>query len=168
MSKKFKSPAIHRTPIYRARSAYYSMGRRCENKSGKHPAYKNVQLRMTMEELIEWAVPRYEKFLSERPDDTPCVARNGDSGHYKIGNIEIVSVKENRDAQRRGRKMVQLVCAFCDKAFEREQRNVVTKQRKGQIDFYCNRSCMAAHFGYGRSKGRRKSNGKRTSVGKCS
>jgi hypothetical protein len=51
---EYKSPPIHRTPLYRAKAAYYGMLARCENKNGKSPSYVNVQLKMTWEEWLEW------------------------------------------------------------------------------------------------------------------
>lgn len=93
----FKSPAKHRTPLYRAKSAYSSMKRRCVGGKAhdQHPAYADVNLRMTLEEWLEWAVPRYEKFIKEYPDTSPAAARKGDLGDYQIGNIEIISHSQN-------------------------------------------------------------------------
>ena len=50
--KAFKSPPIHRTPLYRAKAAYCNMIARCENVNGKNPAYANVKLRMTLDEIL--------------------------------------------------------------------------------------------------------------------
>jgi len=98
--KKFKSPAKHQTPLYRARCAYRDMSRRCGNPNGKNPAYVDVELRMTMEAWLEWSLPHYEKFIAENPGVSPSVSRNGDVGHYEIGNLEIVSLQENRRRQK--------------------------------------------------------------------
>jgi hypothetical protein len=97
----YKSPPIHRTPIYRAKAAYYGMLARCENKNGKSPSYVNVQLKMTWEEWLEWAVPQYELFDKEHPGEMPNAARNGDIGHYELGNIRVVSCSENQAEQSR-------------------------------------------------------------------
>jgi len=91
----YKSPEIHRTPLYRAKAAYYGMLKRCLNKDGKNPSYANVELRMTWDEWLKWAIPEYEKFQKENPDVTPNAARIGDSGHYELGNIRIVSQMQN-------------------------------------------------------------------------
>ncbi len=95
----FKSPEIHRSPLYRANSAYYSMTQRCGNKNGKNPSYSSVELRMTKEEWLMWAVPKYEEFNNTYPDESPNVARLGDRGHYEIGNIEITTADKNRGSQ---------------------------------------------------------------------
>ena len=91
----FKSPEIHRTPYYRANAAYYGMQARCLNKNGKNPSYAEVELRMTREDWLKWAVPEYTKFQVEHPDDTPNAARIGDMGHYELGNVRVVSRAEN-------------------------------------------------------------------------
>lgn len=97
---EFKSPPIHRTPAYRAKAAYNGMLARCENANGKCPTYAGVKLKMTLEEWMAWAVPRYTAFSEANPGVSPSVSRPGDVGHYEIGNIEIVSVAENRALQR--------------------------------------------------------------------
>jgi hypothetical protein len=94
--KKFKSPEIHRTPLYRARRAYRDMIVRCGNASGKNPTYANVELRMTMEEWLAWSVPQYECFLKKHPNESPSVSRFGDKGHYEISNLEIITLLANR------------------------------------------------------------------------
>ncbi len=99
-TKPFKSPAIHRTPVYRAYAAYYGMLARCENKDGKNPSYADVELRMTFEEWLDWSVPKYEAFILINPSQSPSVSRFGDKGHYEIGNLEIISFIENRKRQR--------------------------------------------------------------------
>lgn len=58
MAKNYKSPEIHRTPIYRAKAAYSNMKRRC----GTEDAYKNVELRMSKKEWLAWALPEYQAF----------------------------------------------------------------------------------------------------------
>jgi hypothetical protein len=78
--KTFKSPPIHRTPLYRAKAAYCNMIARCENANGKNPSYVDVKLRMTLDEYLEWAVPRYAQFIAQFPNETPCTARIGDKG----------------------------------------------------------------------------------------
>ena len=91
----YKSPAIHRTPLYRAKSAYVSMGHRCLNRVGKNPSYADVELRMTLEEWIAWAVPEYERFDREHPGESPNVSRIGDKGNYEIGNVRITTKTAN-------------------------------------------------------------------------
>ena len=124
----YKSPSIHRTPRYRAKAAYANMKRRCGNKCGTEPAYAKVKLKMTLEEWMEWALPRYERFTRKYPDDIPNVSRKGDKGHYEIGNIRIVSHLVNR-ADRTIGQMVngRKRCSSC-------------KTRKGAEHFNRNRT----------------------------
>lgn len=100
MTWKFKSPPKHRKPRARAKAAYRNMERRCENSNGKCPSYADVKLLMSLDEWLEWAIPRYESFIEATPDKSPCVSRYKDSGHYEIGNIEIISTEENRERQK--------------------------------------------------------------------
>lgn len=96
----YKSPSIHRTPLYRAKSAYCGMQARCLNRNGRNPSYAAVELRMTREEWLTWAVPEYERFQTANPRVMPNAARKGDSGHYELGNVRIVSRTENSADQR--------------------------------------------------------------------
>ena len=98
---EYKSPPIHRTPLYRAKAAYYEMLARCQNKNGKSPSYANVELRMTWDEWLAWSVPQYVLFDKEHPGEIPNAARNRDQGHYELGNIRITSVSENQAEQAR-------------------------------------------------------------------
>lgn len=129
--KKFKSPAIHRTPMYRAKAAYCGMKRRCLNACGTEPSYANVELRMSLNEWLAWSLPRYRRFLNRHPDQSPSVSRKGDAGHYEIGNVEIVSALENRARQHRTRaaKAGKKTCSRCDKtkpvsSFSRSSNNL--------------------------------------------
>lgn len=97
--KIFKSPSIHRTPLYRVKAAYCGMVARCENANGKNPTYANVRLLMSLDEFITWALPRYTEFIANHPNESPCTARFGDKGHYEIGNIEVISMADNRKQQ---------------------------------------------------------------------
>ena len=91
---KYKSPRIHQTPLYRANAAYRNMKRRCAggNAQDENLSYAGVELKMTMEQWITWALPQYVSFIGQ-----PSVSRIGDVGHYEIGNVEIISVQENRN-----------------------------------------------------------------------
>ena len=41
---------------------------------------------------------------------------------------------------------------LCGKKFERYSRNVKSKKKHGQTDFYCDKSCAGKHFGNHRPK----------------
>jgi len=49
-------------------------------------------------------------------------------------------------------EQIELKCAFCGSGFNRRLSYVRSKQKNGQKDFYCNRSCAGRHFGGGRDK----------------
>ena len=51
-----------------------------------------------------------------------------------------------------GRKTYKLICAYCKTEITRTYRQIGPKLKAGQKDFYCNRTCMAKHFGRSRSK----------------
>lgn len=97
----FKSPPIHRTPRYRAVAAWQNMNRRCLNRDGKSKSYTDVELRISREEFVLWALPQYEKILAEDPSATPTVSRTVDVGHYEFGNIEIIPWRKHKTLESR-------------------------------------------------------------------
>lgn len=145
--KIFKSPPIHRTPLYRARSAFRDMMRRCRNANGKNPTYANIELRMTLDEWLAWSVPKYETFIAEHPHESPNAARVGDAGHYEIGNIEIIPHLLNRASQsmpRVARPDGMKTCSRCEKDKPVSQ----FSKRAGNFDglnYWC-RECMAGAY----------------------
>ena len=78
--------------------------------------------------------------------------RNGDPTDNRIENLELTTNEEHGKIHGRKPKKVTLKCAFCGNSFEKRHNDWVTKEKRGQKDFYCGRSCMAKHFGHGRSK----------------
>lgn len=97
--KKFRSPPIHRTPLYRAKRAYKDMLVRCGNPKGINPTYTNVKIKMTMEEWLTWAIPKYQRFIAKHPNESPSVSRFGDKGDYELSNLEIITLLQNRAQQ---------------------------------------------------------------------
>lgn len=142
-----KSPAIHRTPLYRAKAAYRNMIARCGNNNGKNPAYANVELRMSMDDWLSWSIPRYEAFLTDHPDISPNVSRMGDTGHYELNNLEITTSKSNRFLMKVPDKGSQeLICPTCDKEFTRTNRYIKGKVGEGVLNLFCSQSCRSLNL----------------------
>lgn len=113
----YKSPAIHRTPLYRVKAAYKNMLARCENKNGKNPSYESVKLKFSLDEWVSWALPIYTEFLAKNRG-VPTVHRINDSGDYELSNIAILDKSENRRLQlnkRASQDNKTKVCSRCNK-----------------------------------------------------
>lgn len=41
--------------------------------------------------------------------------------------------------------MVEVSCRFCSTAFRKQAKEVRTRRKKGQVNFFCNKKCKAAH-----------------------
>jgi hypothetical protein len=148
MARRPKSPAWHRTAKARAKQAYSDMKQRCGNANGKCPSYTSVELRMSQREWLAWAIPRYECFLVEHPDTSPCAARRRDTGHYEIGNIEIISIEENREQQSapcRLRDDGTKLCGRCRVVKTAESFNK-NRRRGDGLNHWC-RDCCREHRG---------------------
>ena len=78
---------------------------------------------------------------------------NGDAEDNRIKNLELLNRSSHAHTHQDGTaEWLTLTCAYCGDEFQRRANRVRTKQKQGQTDFYCSRSCMAGHFGKGRSK----------------
>lgn len=82
--------------------------------------------------------------------------RNHNKRDNSFENLELRSNSEHvreHNLTDRPAKFIELTCAKCGTRFQKSLRNYKAKVKKfGQTDFYCNRSCMAAHFGGNRPK----------------
>lgn len=67
------------------------MNRRCNNS----PYYVNVEIKMSKEEFMTWAVPEIDKFIKKNPLDIPSIDRIDLDGHYELNNIRVISKKLN-------------------------------------------------------------------------
>jgi hypothetical protein len=79
----------------RANKAWGKILQRVENKDDKNPSYKDIKLLMTKEEFMSWAVPEYEKWFANRPEDTPSIDRMDPNGHYETKNLQMIEWGEN-------------------------------------------------------------------------
>jgi hypothetical protein len=63
----------------------------------KHlPDYDGVEIKMTKNRFLAWAVANMRNFLFFNPEGTPSVDRIDPDGHYEIGNIRIIDFEHNR------------------------------------------------------------------------
>ncbi len=77
---------------------------------------------------------------------------NEDKRDNKFKNLKLKKkIIHDKEHSTTGKTMVTLTCTFCEDTFKREARQTYNK-KKGQKDFYCDRSCMAKHFGRGGNK----------------
>jgi hypothetical protein len=78
---------------------------------------------------------------------------NGNKLDNRWENLSLTTKNLHPKLHKKKQKvLVRLTCAFCGNTFEKEARQITSKQIAGQKDFYCNRTCMAKHFGRNRKK----------------
>lgn len=87
--------AYRTSPNGLAKRAWYRINLRAENKDGKDKCYTNVKVKMTKDEFLQWAIPRYKEWVSTHPHQVPSINRIDPKGHYEINNIEIIGWLEN-------------------------------------------------------------------------
>jgi hypothetical protein len=83
--------AYEGTPERRAKRTWNTINAR----SGSQQSYEHVQVRMTRDEFLAWAVPAYEKWMSLYPGQTPSLDRIDPAGHYELTNLRILERGEN-------------------------------------------------------------------------
>lgn len=72
-----------------------TLSTRVGDRSGHAPAYVGVELRMTRQEFLTWAVVSLRKWWKSHPGETPSLDRRDSRGHYEIGNLRITTCGEN-------------------------------------------------------------------------
>jgi hypothetical protein len=87
--------ARRQTAAGRAERAWGSINMRAGNRDGYHPSYVGVEVRMTREQFVAWAVPEFAVWMSANPGKRPSVDRIRSDGHYELGNIRVMELGEN-------------------------------------------------------------------------
>ena len=70
---------------------WQGMVRRC----GKDPHYKAVEIRMTKQEYLDWAIPALAEFRKTYSNETCSIDRIESKGHYELDNIRFIPYGEN-------------------------------------------------------------------------
>jgi len=79
--------------------------------------------------------------------------KDGDKRNNDIANLEEMLEELHKKHHAPKPVLVEITCAYCAGKSQKKRKDVKHKVKyKGQKDFYCNRVCMAKHYGRGRSK----------------
>lgn len=93
------------TPRGAAVRAWAALNQRARSRGPGLEAYSHVEVRMTRDEFLAWAIPEYESWFARHPGVTPSVDRVVASGHYEVSNLQILSVGANRYKNSRHRNL---------------------------------------------------------------
>lgn len=88
------------TPRGMALSKWAGIKARAGNADGKHPAYADVELRMTRQEFVDWFIAEASQWNATYPGVKPTVDRRDSRGHYELGNLQLASLSDNSRRQR--------------------------------------------------------------------
>jgi len=113
-----------------------------------------IKLYLSNGKVVEEHRYLIEKHLGRKLSYNEIVHHKDGNKHNNIlANLEVqIRSFHARDHATTGKTFVTLTCSFCNRRFERLKNQVTCKIKKGQKDFYCNRTCMSSHFGNGRIK----------------
>lgn len=97
------------TPKGKAKQAWYNMNLRCSD--GRYP---NTKVLCTQQEFLEWAIPLFEQFAQQFPDETPSIHRLDPDDHYRLDNMAVVSLSDNsREARCTPKSLAKALLANC-------------------------------------------------------
>lgn len=91
------SKKLRRTPPHLAAMKWTAMKWRVRSKS----QYAHVEIRITREEFIAWAVPLLKAW--DWRLGSPSVDRIDPKGHYELSNMQIISRNENSSKDKKSR-----------------------------------------------------------------
>jgi hypothetical protein len=100
-----KQQAFAKTPHGRAVKAWNLIKYRVRNPYGKNKTYVGVELRMTRDEFMTWAVPAYTAWVTDGNLIESASVDRKEDGHYAIGNLQIISRVENAKKQKRNKNV---------------------------------------------------------------
>src|SRR6266508_2864785 len=93
--KRARNQLYRRTPHGAAACAWNRLTSRAGAKYGYSRCYLNVEVLMSREEFMAWAIPEYERWFLEHPGVTPSVDRIDNARHYEAGNLRLIPRVEN-------------------------------------------------------------------------
>ncbi len=79
----------------KATTAWQSILKRGNNRSGADPTYAFVDVSITQEEFMTWATSAFGVWMEANPGKVPSVNRIDDNQGYAAGNLEIIEYCEN-------------------------------------------------------------------------
>lgn len=79
-----------KTPKGAAACAWNRLTSRAGAKYNFSKCYANIEVRMTRDEFIAWAIPQYEAWFRDRPNEIPSIDRIDSKGHYEIVNLRLI------------------------------------------------------------------------------
>lgn len=84
-----------RNPFWEARWAWGRIKGRAGNLYGNNPQYATVEVRMTRDEFLAWAIPAYTEWYRTHPAENPSIDRIESDKHYESGNLQLLTLSEN-------------------------------------------------------------------------
>ncbi len=156
-AKHARLEQLRQTAHGKAGSVWNGICQRAGNTDGRHPTYAGVELRMTREAFMTWAVPRYAAWLRDHPDVPPSIDRKRLAGHYEISNLQIISLSDNSRWSGAHKNVLappgKAWCAFCCCYYARDNFYRNSRAPHG-LQFLCKRCSSQANIA---SRARRKS-----------
>lgn len=106
------STIYNATPARRAKRTWNTI----KFRSGKQAGYELVEVRMSRQDFLEWAIPAYSEWMDKNPNQTPSLDRIDPAGHYELGNIRILERGHNSSLNRQNKNVhASINEAWCHK-----------------------------------------------------
>lgn len=98
--------AFKSTVSGKAKTLWDGLSRRANNRIGTRPTYTDVDVRLTRQEFMSWAIPELEKWIITHSLHSATVDRKDTRGHYELSNIQILSKSDNSRKLERNKNVV--------------------------------------------------------------
>ena len=103
--KRQRSQSYRKTPKGAAACAWNRLTSRSGAKYNHRECYRNVEVRISREDFIKWAIPEYEMWFFLYPGVQPSIDRIDPLGHYEVGNIRLIPNYLNKLSTSRNRNL---------------------------------------------------------------
>lgn len=118
----------------------YKVSKVWHKKQGRFYACLYSKNKSQKRKTISWARFLMSVFLGRFLDRGEHVDhKNNVKSDDRIENLQILTQAENSKKSAKGRTMIDLICAFCGKSFQREKRQL----KKTTIGHFCNKKCLS-------------------------
>jgi hypothetical protein len=94
-SKDNYAARYRKTPRGAAACAWNRLTSRAGGKYNYGRCYAGVEVKMTRDEFIAWAVPAYAAWFRDHPGVTPSLDRIDGARHYEVGNLQLLTRLQN-------------------------------------------------------------------------
>lgn len=141
------------TPAGKAATAWQSILKRANNRNGSNPTYVHVNVGISREAFMAWAIQAFTTWIDANPNGIPSVNRIIDTVGYVVENLEVISAGDNSQQRPFNRNVHAPLglawCARCKEYLPRSKFRVSLTRAHG-LEHHCKTCSREYHRIYAR------------------